>query len=391
MTCLLVATLLALTCQAGAAGAAVPAAPPPQVASASAIVVDLDSGKILWAKDDQSARPPASLTKILTAYVVLHSVSNLNDTAVITPDARSAPGSRTYAEAGWSFTIRDLLWGLMLQSGNDAAIALAHKVSPDGTVPGFMNLVNQTAQRLGATQTNFVNPHGYDEPGHMTTARDLATITLAAMKDPIFAEMVASKSHDIAWGDGSKHTFFNHNKLLWRYPGTIGVKTGFTEGAGHGLVSAVHRDNGTLVTVLMDSPDHYAESIALYNWAFTNLDALRAAPLGVLRPGNVDRPASKSSAIKKTSNAPNKKTSSTSGLQVVQLRPEVLAAEKKSEHPTKAPLLVPALAFGLATLVGSLFRKRRRKQKAQSRLMQQFQQEFDALGGRLEAPEPVDA
>src|SRR5688500_6189840 len=120
------------------------ATPEPPTTMASGVLVDLQTKKVLWAKDDRAQRAPASLTKILTALTVLDR-ADLEDTAVISSAARNAPGGRMYAEEGWTFTIQDLLWGLMLQSGNDAAITLAEKVSPDGTVEGFMKLANAKA------------------------------------------------------------------------------------------------------------------------------------------------------------------------------------------------------------------------------------------------------
>lgn len=189
-----------------------------------------------------------------------------------------------YAEEGWRFTMRDLLWGLLLQSGNDAAIALAENASPDGSVEGFMAMANALASRLGADSSNFVNPHGLDAQGQVSTARDLALITQAALENPRFVKMVSTKTHNVAWGDGKPHTFINHNKLLWRYEGTIGVKTGFTNQSGPSLISAVRRDGSTLIAVVLGSGDHYGESIALYDWAFANLDELRASSQDELRP-----------------------------------------------------------------------------------------------------------
>jgi serine-type D-Ala-D-Ala carboxypeptidase (penicillin-binding protein 5/6) len=269
------------------AGAQQPAAavPSPEVGMASGVLVELGSGKVLWAKDERAQRAPASVTKILTALVVLEH-SKLNDRVTITPEARAAPGGRIFAEVGWSFSVEDLLWGLMLQSGNDAAIALAQKVSPDGSVGGFVNLMNERARQLGAKDSHFVNPHGYDEPGHVTTAQDLALITAAAMRNRKFGEIVGSKTHDLTWGDGQSHTFINHNKLLWRYPGTVGVKTGYTDDAGHTLVTAVRRNGTTLVAAALASPNPYGETIALFDWGFANLTALRAASTR-LGPGGV--------------------------------------------------------------------------------------------------------
>lgn len=277
---ILVISMLASPVQA-AQLPAVPDAPP--VGMSAGILVDLETGKVLWGRNERAPQAPASLTKILTALVVLERI-NLDQQAVITPDARAAPGARTYAEQGWTFSVRELLWGMLLQSGNDAAIALAHRASPDGSVEGFMRLANARAAEMGARDTHFRNPHGYDSPGHLTTARDLALITSAAMREPVFAEMVASRTHRLTWGDGQPHTFFNHNKMLARYPGTVGVKTGFTSAAGHCLASAVTRDGATLVAVVLKSPSHYAESAALYDWAFANLSALRARSTDTIRP-----------------------------------------------------------------------------------------------------------
>lgn len=275
LTCVLLVTILCLAPVAALAQAAAPATEAPATTMASGILIDLQSQKVLWAKDAQTKRSPASLTKILTALTVLET-ANLQDTAAISKAARNVPGGRTYAEEGWTFTVQDLLWGLLLQSGNDAAITLAEKVSPDGTVAGFMKLANARAVELGATDSNFMNPHGLDEPGHTTTARDLAIITAAAMQNPIFAQMVASKTRNVPWGDGSQRTFINHNKMLWRTPGAIGVKTGFTNEAGNSLVSAVRRNGSTLVAVVMGTPRHYEESNALYDWGFANLETLKS-------------------------------------------------------------------------------------------------------------------
>lgn len=263
---------------------ALAASPAPPTGMASGILVDLGTGKVLWAKNDTEQRAPASLTKVLTALTVLEN-SALDGYTTISNAARTVDGARMYAEEGWRFTMRDLLWGLLLQSGNDAAIALAENASPDGTVEGFMTLANSLAARLGATDSNFVNPHGLDAPGHHSTARDLAVITRAALRDPRFVEMVSSKTHTVPWGDGRPHLFINHNKLLWNYDGAIGVKTGFTNEAGPSLISAAQRHGSTLMAVVLGSGNHYGDSIALYDWAFGHLQALRAGSQDVLTEG----------------------------------------------------------------------------------------------------------
>lgn len=280
--CAIVIYLLCLAPVAHASEA--PAAPPaPPTAMQAGVLLDMESGKVLWARDEGAVRAPASLTKVLTALVALEN-SPLDKVGVISNAARGVRGQRMFAEEGWTMPVGDMLWGLLLQSGNDAAIALAETVSPDGTVQGFMNIANARAAELGAKDTHFVNPHGLDEPGHQTTARDLALLSSAALSNPTLAQMVSSKTHVVPWGDGTNHLFINHNKLLWRYPGAIGIKTGFTSGAGHCLISAVHRDGHTLIAVVMGSPNHYAESTALYDWGFANLAALNAASTTTIRP-----------------------------------------------------------------------------------------------------------
>jgi serine-type D-Ala-D-Ala carboxypeptidase (penicillin-binding protein 5/6) len=250
------------------------------------ILVDPSNGKVLWALNDNDPRPPASLTKILTALVVLER-GNLDDTQTVTDEAYNAPGANTYAKPGWTYSVQDMLWALLLVSGNDMAISLAQRVSPDGTVAGFVQLMNERAAALGATSTVMVNPHGMDAPGHVSTARDLALLTMVAMKDPTFATMVGTVQHSIPW-DGGDHTHLlvNHNKLLTLYPGTIGVKTGYTNGSGNSLASEAIRDGHTLLAVVLNakSPAGYNDSKALYDWGFLNFDALEARATDVIVP-----------------------------------------------------------------------------------------------------------
>ncbi len=281
----LCAIVLSLMCLAPAAQASEAPAPPPAPATTmqAGVLLDMESGKVLWSRDEGGIRAPASLTKVMTALVALEN-SPLDKPGVISHAARNAPGQRMFAEEGWTMPVGDMLWGLMLQSGNDAAIALAETISPDGTVEGFMKIANARAAELGAKDTHFTNPHGLDQPGHQSTARDLALITSAALNNPTFTEIVSSKTHAVPWGDGTNHLFINHNKMLWRYPGTMGVKTGFTSDAGNCLISAVHRDGHTLIAVVMGTPAHYADSTALYDWGFANLAALNASSTSTIRP-----------------------------------------------------------------------------------------------------------
>src|SRR5712691_3056327 len=250
------------------------------------ILVDTSNGKVLWEVNDNQPRPPASLTKILTALVVLQR-AGLDDTQTVTDEAYNAPGANTYAKPGWTYSVDDMLWGLLLVSGNDMAISLAQRVSPDGTMAGFVQLMNEQAAALGATSTVMVNPHGMDAPGHVSTARDLALLTMVAMRVPTFATMVGTVQHAIPW-DGGQHThpLVNHNKLLTLYPGTIGVKTGYTNGSGNSLASEATHDGHTLLAIVLNakSPAGYNDSKALYDWGFLNFDALEARATDVIVP-----------------------------------------------------------------------------------------------------------
>jgi D-alanyl-D-alanine carboxypeptidase (penicillin-binding protein 5/6) len=281
-----------------AAGAAptqtspVPASPPgpdanplpPPLGVAEGILVDPSNGKVLWEENDTVPRAPASLTKVVTAMVVLQR-ANLDAIATVTPDAAAVGGSETEAPAGVTMTVRDMLWGLLLVSGNDMAVALAHAISPDGTVAGFVQLMNADATAVGAGGSTFVNPHGLPAPGHLTTARDLALITMVDMKNPTFAQMVGTLNHSVVWG-GTPHLLTNHNKLLTLFPGTIGVKTGYTGDAGWTLDSEVTRGGRTLLAVVLNtnSPAGYHDSEALYNWGFANLAALEAQSTDTIVP-----------------------------------------------------------------------------------------------------------
>lgn len=250
------------------------------------ILVDASSGRVLWSVNADQPRPPASLTKVLTALVVLQH-AGLGETQTVTEEAYNAPGANTYALPGWTYSVEDMLWGLLLVSGNDMAVSLAQRVSPDHTVAGFVSMMNQEAADLGATSTVMANPHGMDATGHVSTARDLALLTMVAMKNPTFATMVGTVRHSIPW-DGGVHTHLlvNHNKLLTLYPGVVGVKTGYTNGSGNSLDSEATRDGHTLLAIVLDakSPAGYNDSEALYNWGFANFDVLESRATEVITP-----------------------------------------------------------------------------------------------------------
>ena len=169
-----------------------------------------------------------------------------------------------YLKEGEVFTLQELLYGLMLSSGNDAAVALA--IYCGGTVEGFAALMNDKARNLGLTGTHFENPNGLDSPGHYSTAKDLGTLAAYAMENPIFYKTVSAKNVKV----GDRY-LTNHNKLLWRYDGCIGVKTGYTRHAGRILVSAAERGESQLIAVTLADPDDWRDHAALLDYGFAVL------------------------------------------------------------------------------------------------------------------------
>ncbi len=231
----------------------------PAVTAAAALVFDVDSGQTLYALHADQPHPPASTAKIITALVVLQRAA-LTDTVTVSPAAAATDGSRMGLRAGETLTVHDLLYGLLLPSGNDAAVALAEHVG--GSVEAFVDLMNQAAAGLGLTQTHFVNPDGLDAPGQTTSAADLARAAVAALQYPVFAQIVATKDAQVPG-----HVLTNTNELLGALPGADGIKTGTTDEAGQCLVASLTRQGHRLLVVLLQSQDRYADARALFKFA----------------------------------------------------------------------------------------------------------------------------
>lgn len=225
------------------------------------ILVDGTTGRVLSGNNADSQSLIASTTKIMTALVVCEQC-NVLDRMRIPKEAVGIEGSSMYLKEGEVLTIQDLLYGLMLSSGNDAAVALA--IYCGGTVEGFAGLMNDKAYVLGMTGSHFVNPNGLDAPGHYSTARDLAILAAYAMENPIFRQTVSTKTVRIG-----ERTLQNHNKLLWRVEGADGVKTGYTQAAGRILVSSVTRQGRRLIAVTINDRNDWADHGALYQEGFT--------------------------------------------------------------------------------------------------------------------------
>ena len=254
------------------------AAPPPPVVEAPAwLVADLDSGSVLAALDAHTPLPPASTLKLLTAVAVLPSV-DADETYTATEHDARTEGSRVGLVPDHQYTVADLEHGLLLASGNDAASALAAIVGGDARAA---DLMNDEAVRLGAFDTNAVNPHGLDAPGQVSSAYDLALIARAVLADDHLADLVRTSTYDFPGMDGATFQIQNHNRLLGDYAGAIGLKTGYTERSGHTLVAAAERDGSRLVAVVLGTESR-AEPVAqaLLDWGFAA--RARAEPVGTL-------------------------------------------------------------------------------------------------------------
>ena len=234
----------------------------PPVQAGACIVLCADDGSTLYAKNADSRRLIASTTKLMTALVCLEHAS-LDDVFVAQPRHCAVEGSSMYLMAGGRYTVRELLLGLLLASGNDAALALADRTA--GGEAAFVLLMNQKAQALGLRDTHFENPHGLDAGAHYSTARDLARLMCACMENPAFRSLTAVNAVDIAG-----QTLINHNRLLRICPGCVGGKTGYTRAAGRCLVSCCEREGMTLVCVTLSDPDDWNDHMRLYDWAYKN-------------------------------------------------------------------------------------------------------------------------
>ncbi len=244
------------------------------VSAQKAICLDSATGRILFQRQMDSRSLIASTTKIMTALVVCEQC-NVLDRMRVPKEAVGIEGSSMYLKEGEVLTIQELLYGLMLSSGNDAAVALA--IYCGGTVEGFVAMMNDKAHVLGLHDTHFENPNGLDSPGHYSTARDLATLAAYAMNDPVFQKTVSAKTVTA----GNRH-LRNHNKLLWMVEGADGVKTGYTKAAGRTLVSSAQRDGRRLVAVTLDAPDDWKDHARLLEEGFSRYHLQRIVTEGDL-------------------------------------------------------------------------------------------------------------
>lgn len=238
----------------------------PKVSAASAVLVDGDTGRVLWEKDSHTRRSIASTTKLMTALTALESGHGLGETVTVAREWTGIEGSSVYLKPGEEITLEALLYGLLLRSGNDAALAIAGYCG--GTVERFVAWMNRKARSLGMTDTHFANPNGLDGEGHYSTAHDMAILARACLENETLSEIAATRSVTL-----EGRSFTNHNKLLWRYEGCVGLKTGYTEKSGRTLVTAARRDGLTLICVTLNAPGDWADHTALFDWGFARYEA----------------------------------------------------------------------------------------------------------------------
>lgn len=241
----------------------------PNLNSRAAIIYDRNSKEVIYGKEENTRRKMASTTKIMTCIVVLEK-GELTDTVIVSNKSAGTGGSRVGLKTGDKVTVQDLLYGLMLCSGNDAAVALAEHVG--GSVEGFADLMNEKAKELNLCNTHFVTPHGLDNDEHYTTARELAIMADYALKNKTFYSIVGTKNITINI-NGRSRNLSNTNELLGSMPGVYGVKTGFTNGANRCLVTSCKRDNLDIITVVLGADTkkfRTQDSIKLINYAMNN-------------------------------------------------------------------------------------------------------------------------
>ncbi len=241
---------------------------PNAYASAQAeIAMELSTGKVLLKGNSDAKLPMASTTKILTAIIIIEDC-NLDEVIVVPDQAVGAEGSSIYLKKGEKIDIRDLLYGLMLRSGNDSAAALA--IHHSGSIEKFAEVMNERAKKYGAENSNFKNPSGLPDNEHYTTASDLCKIACHAMKSEVFGKIVSTTNYN-----GKYRSYANKNKMLHLYEGANGIKTGYTLKAGRCLVSSVKRDDMNVVCVVLNCPDMYERSGKIFDYCFKNFKLLK--------------------------------------------------------------------------------------------------------------------
>lgn len=239
----------------------------------SAILVDNLSGKVLYEKNADEKLAPASMTKLASMLIVMEAIDNgnlkLEDKVTISEEAANMGGSQVFLQAGEVYTVHDLLKSVAIASGNDAVVALSEKVG--GSVSGFIDMINKRLKELGATNTNFVNPHGLDAEGHYSTARDMSIIARELLRHEKILEYTSIYEEYLEKNDGSRIWLVNTNRLVRFYDGVDGLKTGFTKTAGYCLTATAKKNNFRLISVVMGedtTENRSSDTVKMLNYGF---------------------------------------------------------------------------------------------------------------------------
>ncbi len=245
----------------------------PALSASSAVLMDRESGRVLYEKNARERRSIASITKLMTALVAVELHPDLTSTVTVKEEWTGAEGSSMYLKPGEKLTLEELLYGLLLSSGNDAALAVAGYCA--GDVERFVAEMNKKAAQLGMNDTHFANPNGLDDPQHYSTAYDMALLARAVLAREELRTVASTRSIFIAG-----RSLTNHNKLLWRYEGCTGLKTGYTDEAGRTLVSSALREGQELIAVTLNAPNDWADHAALFDYGFAAYPRTLVVPAG---------------------------------------------------------------------------------------------------------------
>lgn len=239
------------------------------VSAESAVLMCADNGEILFSRNADRQLSMASTTKIMTSLIAIETAEPETE-IVVTQEMVSVEGTSMGLKPGDSVSLRELVYGMLLQSGNDAANTVAYVIG--GSESGFAEIMNDRAQEIGMDNTNFVTASGLDDENHYSTAYDMALLAAECIKNPEFAEICNQKSAKLTYGNPPyARTLTNHNKLLWKYSDSVGIKTGFTKKSGRCLVSAAKRNGVTLVAVTLNAPDDWNDHISMFEFGFSKL------------------------------------------------------------------------------------------------------------------------
>lgn len=238
----------------------------PAVTAEAAVVMDMDTGEVLYGKCEHEQRPPASLTKVMTGYLAVKQ-GNLQQMVTVSETAASTGESSLNLKAGDRLTFENLLYGALMKSANDACVALAEQMA--GSEAVFVQNMNLQACLLGCSNTNFRNSNGLPAENHYSSAYDMAVMTRAAMQEELFAHIVQQQHYKVTWNDGRYLLVHNTNRLLREYPGAIGVKTGTTNEAGQCLIAVAEKEGKRIIVVVLKSKNRFYDAVALLDYGLS--------------------------------------------------------------------------------------------------------------------------